>query len=333
MTGVPPDDRAAGRGAPIVRCAMPGRLVQPVATRLAAAVDRRVSVLSWELGADDGGVLLMAPHELPEDRRRAAVEAAHWSWVHLTSAGVDFVDVAGWRPDVLLTRSWQCYAAPLAEYALHAILTHEWRGRVRWDWKADAAGTARIAGLWRARVGVAGWGAVGQRVAGVAGALGASVRVFSRTGKPGGGAGIVHTTRLDDVLDVDHLVIALPLTPSTHRLLDRAALARARPGLHLVNVSRAQIVDQETLAELCAAGRMSATLDVTEPEPLPAGHPLRRLPFVRVSDHVAWRSRDSDLAFVEDFAAVWLALASGSDAIPGAVKGAACRARARIRGW
>jgi phosphoglycerate dehydrogenase-like enzyme len=318
-----------------VRCALPDPLVPAVAARLATAVGRPLSVLPWELGADDDDVLLMAPHELSERRRRAAVDAVHWSWVHLTSAGVDFVDVAGWEPDVLLTRSWRCYAAPLAEYAVHAMLTHEWRGQVRWERNAEPV---RGAGMWRARVGVAGWGAVGQRVGAVASALGASVLVLTRSGRAGAragvaGAGITHTTRLADVLDVDHLVVALPLTPATHRLLDPAALAAARPGLHLVNVSRAQIVDQAALQELCAAGLMSATLDVTEPEPLPADHPLRRVPGVRVSDHVAWRSRDSDLAFVEDFAAAWLALAAGSDAIPGAVNpGAARRARERVRG-
>ena len=146
--------------------------------------------------------------------------------------GVDFVDVAAWDPAVLLTRSWQCYAAPLAEYALHAMLSHEWRGQIRWE-ECGSAGPGSAAGLWHAQVGVAGWGAVGQRVAAVAGALGASVRVLSRIAKQDTGSGITHTTRLPDVLDVDHLVIALPLTPTTHHLFDRTALANARPGMHL----------------------------------------------------------------------------------------------------
>jgi phosphoglycerate dehydrogenase-like enzyme len=315
------------RDAAAVCHAIPSGLVGPTAGRLADALGRPVPLLPWESGAADGGVLLMAPHEVSDERRRAAIGAARWSWVHLTSAGVDFVDVAGWDPDVLLTRSWRCYAAPLTEYALHAMLAHEWRGQVPWE--GGGGSPDRPAGLWGARVGVAGWGAVGQRVAAVVRALGASVVVLSRTARPGSG-GVVHTTRLDEVLDVDHLVVALPLTASTHRLLDRTALSRARPGLHLVNVSRASILDQEALEELCAAGRLAATLDVTEPEPLPAGHPLRRLPSVRVSDHVAWRSRDSDLAFVEDFAAAWLALAGGG-VVPGAVRGTGARARAWVR--
>jgi phosphoglycerate dehydrogenase-like enzyme len=321
----------------VVRCALPAELVSPVADRLGAALGRRVPVLPWEPGAEDGDVLLLAPYALSDAERQAVIGAVRWSWVHLASAGVDFVDVAGWDPDVLLTRSWRCYAGPLAEYALHAVLTHEWREQAPWE---RPAGPPRVAGLWGARVGVAGWGPVGQRVGAVAGALGASVLALTRRGRPdqpdaagAAAAAVIHTTRLDDVLDVDHLVVALPLTPATNGLLDRDALRRARTGLHLVNLSRPQIVDQAALQELCAAGRLSATLDVTEPEPLPADHPLRHLPGVRVSDHVAWRSRDSDLAFVDDFATAWLALAGGDGRVPGAVNACdARRARAGVRG-
>ncbi len=317
----------------LVHCAIPERLVEPVAARLSAQLGRQVAMVAWEESAPGADVLLMAPHEFPERERKAALSARQWSWVHLTSAGLDFVDVESWSPTVLLTRSWECYAAPLAEYAVHAVLSHEWRGQVRWERDEVAGPEPAPAGLWRARIGVAGWGAVGQRVAEVTNALGASVQVLSRTSKRTDRAGITHTTRLADVLDVDHLVVALPLTPSTHGLLDRDALATARTGLHLVNVSRAQIVDQAALYALCASGRMSATLDVADPEPLPGDHPLRRLPSVRVSDHVAWRSRDSDLAFIDDFAAIWRALASGAAVIPGAANGqtAGRFARERLR--
>ena len=314
-----------------VHYALPERLVEPVTARLSATLGRQVVLVPWEQSAADGDVLLIAPHELTERERRAVLSARQWSWVHLTSAGLDFVDTGNWSTAVLLTRSWQCYAAPLAEYAVHAVLSHEWRGQVRWERDEAARPEPAATGLWRARIGVAGWGEVGRRVAAVTNALGASVQVLSRTSKPDERAGITHTTRLADILDADHLVVALPLTPSTRNLLDADALATARAGLHLVNVSRAQIVDQAALYALCAAGRMSATLDVTDPEPLPADHPLRCLPSVRVSNHVAWRSRDSDLAFVDDFAAIWRALASRAAMIPGAVNGQTAGRLARER--
>jgi phosphoglycerate dehydrogenase-like enzyme len=112
------------------------------------------------------------------------------------------------------------------------------------------------------------------------------------------------------VVDVDHLVVALPLNDRTAHLFDAGVLAAARPGMHLVNVSRPQVVDQEALVAACAGGRLAATLDVTGPEPLPADHPLRSLPTVRLSPHVAWRSRASGLGYVDDFAAVVHALAT-----------------------
>ncbi|WP_202929980.1 NAD(P)-dependent oxidoreductase [Streptomyces sp. TR1341] len=274
----------------------------------------------WREAPERDGVLLMAPHELSAGRRAEVLRSARWSWVHLTSAGVDFIDLAEWPADTLLTRSWRCYAAPLAEYALHAVLTHEWRRGTPWQERdtrsapaPDAppvpagASTGGGTGLWGAEVTVAGWGAVGQRLATVLDALGARVTVLRRSPEPG--SPFRQTSDLGRALDADHLVVALPLTAGTRHLFDRAALGRARPGLHLVNVSRAAIVDQDALTELCAAGRLFATLDVTDPEPLPTGHPLRSLPTVRLSPHVAWRSRDSDAAFADDFATIWAALA------------------------
>ncbi|CAL2070382.1 MULTISPECIES: NAD(P)-dependent oxidoreductase [Streptomyces] len=274
----------------------------------------------WREAPERDGVLLMAPHELSAGRRAEVLRSARWSWVHLTSAGADFIDLAEWPADTLLTRSWRCYAAPLAEYALHAVLTHEWRRGTPWQERdtrsapaPDAppvpagASTGGGTGLWGAEVTVAGWGAVGQRLATVLDALGARVTVLRRSPEPG--SSFRQTSDLGRALDADHLVVALPLTAGTRHLFDRAALGGARPGLHLVNVSRAAIVDQDALTELCAAGRLFATLDVTDPEPLPTGHPLRSLPTVRLSPHVAWRSRDSDAAFADDFATIWATLA------------------------
>jgi phosphoglycerate dehydrogenase-like enzyme len=298
-------------GGPVVRLCLPDRLRAAVAGRLGRALGGGVRVAAWHEGPAGGEILLVAPHELTPAGLSEVLAAADWSWVHLTSAGLDFVDLVRWPPGRLLTRSWQCYAAPIAEYVTGAIMAHEWRGGTPWDNPAGASGH----GLWGAAVGIAGWGAVGQRVAEVTSALGARVRVFSRSAKPPSGR-VTHTTVLDGVLDADHLVIALPLTPATVNLFSGQVLARARPGLHLVNISRAAIVDQHALARACAQGRLFATLDVTEPEPLPAAHPLRAVPGIRLSPHLAWRSRGSDGAFTGDFLAIWRALAQGAP-LPG----------------
>jgi phosphoglycerate dehydrogenase-like enzyme len=110
---------------------------------------------------------------------------------------------------------------------------------------------------------------------------------------------------------MDHLVLAVGLSGSTRGMVDAAFLERCGPGLHLVNVARGALVDHDALAAVVAAGRVRATLDVTDPEPLPAAHPLRWLAGVRISPHVAWQSGPSDWAFVGDFLRAWDALARG----------------------
>jgi phosphoglycerate dehydrogenase-like enzyme len=111
---------------------------------------------------------------------------------------------------------------------------------------------------------------------------------------------------LDEVLArTDHLVIAAPLTASTEGLMGRAAFARVKPGVHLVNISRGRIIDHEALLEALEAGQVgAATLDVTEPEPLPAGHALYTHPNVKISPHLSWsdgqRGRSSAAFFAEN---------------------------------
>lgn len=290
---------------------LPDPILDRAAEHLEGKMPHSLIVPLREVG--DDGVLLVAPHEYEPDILGKMLRSNNWSWVHLTSAGVDFVDLATWPAATLLTRSWQCYAAPLTEYVIAAMISHEWGKHSPWSSPTHPRG-----GLWGATVGIAGWGAVGQRVAKVAAALGASVEVLSRTPRVRSGL-ISHTTELDDLLDVEHLVIALPLTSETRSIFDRRFLDAARPGMHLVNVSRAEIVDQAHLGALCSAGRLNATLDVAQPEPLPLDHPLRNLPSVRYSPHTAWSSRESQYAFIEDFLAVAAVLEHGSRDIPGRV--------------
>jgi phosphoglycerate dehydrogenase-like enzyme len=86
----------------------------------------------------------------------------------------------------------------------------------------------------------------------------------------------------------DHVVLAAPATPDTRHLIDGQALAHAKPGLHLVNVARGSLVDQDALLSALDQGRLGrASLDVTEPEPLPTGHPLYTHPKAFLSPHTS----------------------------------------------
>jgi len=91
---------------------------------------------------------------------------------------------------------------------------------------------------------------------------------------------------LPDLLpEHDVVILIVPLTDATNALVDRKFLASMRDGALLVNVSRGKVVDTDALVEAAASGRIRAALDVTDPEPLPADHPLWHTPGVLISPH------------------------------------------------
>jgi phosphoglycerate dehydrogenase-like enzyme len=98
-------------------------------------------------------------------------------------------------------------------------------------------------------------------------------------------AGVRGSGELSDLLPwADVVVLAVPLDDSTRGLVDTGFLARMHDGALLVNVARGAIVDTDAM--LTETGRLSFALDVTDPEPLPAEHPLWRAPGVLISPHI-----------------------------------------------
>lgn len=131
------------------------------------------------------------------------------------------------------------------------------------------------------RVLIIGAGGIGQALARRLEGFECDIALVGRTARPG-----VHAREelTSLVPSADVIVIAVPLDDSTRGMVDAAFLARMHDGALLVNVARGAIVD--TAAMLTEAGRLSFALDVTDPEPLPADHPLWRAPGVLVSPHV-----------------------------------------------
>ncbi|MYS11728.1 dihydrofolate reductase [Streptomyces sp. SID6041] len=86
--------------------------------------------------------------------------------------------------------------------------------------------------------------------------------------------------------EADVVVLSTPLTPATRHLVDAGFLGRMKDGALLVNVARGPVVDTAALLKEVESGRITAALDVTDPEPLPAGHPLWHAPGVLISPHV-----------------------------------------------
>ncbi|MEN8184350.1 MAG: NAD(P)-dependent oxidoreductase [Myxococcota bacterium] len=211
-------------------------------------------------------------------------------WVHAYGTGVNAFpfDALGDRP---LFCSRGASAIPISEWVLAVMLAAEKKLPEVWireppkRWNA-----ARLGGLHGRTLGLVGMGAIGQAVAVRALPFGMRVLAHRRTQAPSGIAGVEIVPELDRVFEAaDHLVLAAPATAQTRQLLGRAALARVKPGVHVINVARGELVDQDALREALDDGRVGlASLDVVDPEPLPVGHWLFSHPKVRLSPHTSW---------------------------------------------
>jgi phosphoglycerate dehydrogenase-like enzyme len=213
-------------------------------------------------------------------------------WVHILGAGVDGfpLDFVG---DRTLTCSRGAGAPAIAEFVLGAMLAFEKQLPDSWVTEPPAQwSTANLGGLEGRTLGIVGLGSIGSEVATRALAFDMEVVALRRSQRSSPIAGVTLAPSLMSLLrGSDHIVVAAPATAHTARLIDDAALAEVKPGAHFVNVSRGSLVDQEALVRALDDGRIAtASLDVVEPEPLPAGHPLYAHPNVRLSPHISWSS-------------------------------------------
>jgi phosphoglycerate dehydrogenase-like enzyme len=211
-------------------------------------------------------------------------------WVHVLGAGVDGFpfDALGGRR---LTCSRGAAAAAIAEWVLAVMLAFEKRLPQSWvDGPPPRWNTASLGGLSGRTLGLVGVGAIGTAVARRAIAFDMEVLACRRTCAPAPVEGIEMVADLHTLLArSDHVVVAAPATPATRHLVGADTLASCRPGLHLVNVARGALVDQEALRRALDDGRVArASLDTVDPEPLPPGHWLFGHDGVRVSPHVSW---------------------------------------------
>src|SRR5690606_22734212 len=140
--------------------------------------------------------------------------------------------------------------------------------------------------LWGPPRGTVGLGRIGRAVARRA-TLGVDMRVLYTSRGPQELPFPAEKVSLPELLArADHVVLAAALTPDTRHMIDAGALARMRDGATLVNIARGGLIDHDALTEEARRGRLRIALDVTEPEPLPADHPLLHLPNVLVVPHL-----------------------------------------------
>lgn len=131
--------------------------------------------------------------------------------------------------------------------------------------------------------------------------------------------GVLRVDDLDELLERSDIVtIHAPLTPGTRHLLSAERIARMRPGSYLVNVSRGPLVDSAALADALTRGHLAgAAVDVFEPEPPPADHPLRRAPNVILTPHFAWHSIEAEARVRGQTLEAVLAVVAGREPVDG----------------
>jgi phosphoglycerate dehydrogenase-like enzyme len=177
--------------------------------------------------------------------------------------------------------------ASTAEHALGLLIAAQ-RELPRWiraqdDRRWEHAHTRSLAG---SRVIVVGYGSIGAALGARLQACEADVVPVARRPRPR--EGVHGQAELDDLLpSADAVVLVTPLTEETRGLLDARRLALLPDGALVVNVGRGPVLDTEAMTAEASAGRLRAALDVTDPEPLPSGHPLWGCPGVIITPHVA----------------------------------------------
>jgi phosphoglycerate dehydrogenase-like enzyme len=242
-------------------------------------------------------ILLAGPMRDGLEATRPAGWPRSLEWVHTVSTGID--EYPSWLFDVpLVTCGRGANSAAIGEFVMASLLAVAKRIPEVWISSPEQWRILDLATLKGKTLGLLGHGSIARETARRALAFEMEVLAWRRSGAPSDLAG-VQVTDLDTVLSrADHLVVTLPRTRETQGMIDAGFLARVKPGAHLVNVSRGGVIDQPALLNALDGGRIGfASLDVTDPEPLPAGHPLYSHPRVRVSPHISWSGGSADALF------------------------------------
>jgi phosphoglycerate dehydrogenase-like enzyme len=199
------------------------------------------------------------------------------------NAGVD--DVLKIRPDgVTLCNAAGVHDASTAELAVAlAIASRRGFAAFARDQVAGHWGHERMASLTDSKVAIVGYGNIGKTIAAMLGNFEVTITAFTRSGSDGS----LTFDQFDRLLPTfDVIILIVPLTDQTHHLMNAQRLAAMKDGAALINVARGPVVDTEALIAELNSGRITAGLDVTDPEPLPHGHPLWSAKNVIITPHV-----------------------------------------------
>jgi phosphoglycerate dehydrogenase-like enzyme len=134
---------------------------------------------------------------------------------------------------------------------------------------------------------IVGYGSIGSAIESRLAPFGPRILRVARRAREG----VAPVSQLDELLpQADIVVLITPLTPETMHLMNAGRIARMKRGALLVNAARGLLVDTEALTQALIDGKIRAALDVTDPEPLPVGHPLWKAPNLLITPHIAGAS-------------------------------------------
>lgn len=242
----------------------------------------------------DGLVLYNCPPNEARELMDAVRCTPSVKWMHFISAGREGFNAEEFPSRVAVTQIAGASAPVVAEHAMALLLALGRRvpdmleRQARQVWDRGAA--PRMQSLEGKTLAVVGYGHIGREVARRARGFGMHIVALSRDGRCDEMAdeGQLLSALADVLARADAIVLTIAQTPQTVKLMDAAMFARCKPSALLVNVARGGVVDHAALQEALTRGRLGgAALDVTEPEPLPSGHPLWSCPGLILSSHLA----------------------------------------------
>ncbi len=205
------------------------------------------------------------------------------------SQSIGYDNVEGRLPEgIVFANAASVHETATSELALALTLAAQRRlpdvvrAQDRGEWTGGGA-----PGLADARVTLLGFGGVGRAIAARLKPFEVHLRAIASHGRLQDDVEVFPLGKLAEVLaDTDIVIASLPGGEATRHVLDDAALSALPEGALVVNVGRGPLIDTDALVDHVRRGRLRAALDVTDPEPLPAGHPLWDLPGVLIAPHV-----------------------------------------------
>ncbi len=219
--------------------------------------------------------------------------APRLKWLNTFMAGVEDWPLASLRErGVVFTNGAGVNDIAVAEYALLGMLVlakkyHEVvRAQDRSEWLPDAPGKIELHGTSALIVGA---GAIGKRVAALLAPFHVAVTEVRRSARDGA---LGMDQWRDRLGEFDWVLVAVPATAQTNAMFGAAEFAAMKPGASILNFARGSVIDQDALMDAVKSGHLGgAFLDVTDPEPLPADHPLWTCNNIHISQHLSGRSQ------------------------------------------